>query len=314
VEGKRRAAVESMKVRARVVAGACLHHMGLHEKLLLVRSPIERFWKRRLRSYLTSYYDTVESAEAALYVPELDLVFVCDLKDHMLEPYLQGRAGVYELREIDHFRRRCRAGDQLLDLGANHGFWGFSVARAAGRGTRLVLVEANPVIARRLRRTARFNPAIEATVVECAIGDGIRREATFYLPRAGLSGLGSLVLHDTARTNKYLTEEHTITVPSRALDDLVAAGVVTGMDLVKIDLEQAEDVMVSGAQESFRRFRPRLVMCETSNDSATYRFFRHLGYEDYLLDEAGRPAPVPRDPFWGNIFFARTESRRSESR
>lgn len=297
--------VERLKLRGRRLAGAIVHAAGGYRWLLPVFEPSPTGVRRRLQTYLNLYYSGKETVEVALKVPELDVTFRCDLRDHMLEPWVKGWAPVYELAEIEYVRALAGPGDRIVDLGANHGFWGFSVARAAGQGARLVLVEANPTVVRRLRRTCVLNPGIDATVVECALGDGAVSEIPFFLPRTGLSGLGSIVLHDHAREHGFLEAGRRMVVKARTLDSLVAEGVIDGMDLVKIDLEQAEDLFLEGARKAFCRFRPRFVMCETSSESKTFEFFRDLGYRPYMLDPRGERGALPEERFWGNIFFGR---------
>lgn len=297
-------AIERLKYRARVAAGACLHAAGLYRRLLPVFQPRPAGAARRLQAYLQHYYDQAESAEAELYLQGLGLTVACDIKDHMLWPHLEGKAPVYEQLDIDHCRALVRPGDHILDVGANHGFWGFALARAAGPGAAVYFCEPNPRLQRRVRRTAQLNPGIAARLLPYAIGDGTQDELTFYLPAGSLSGLGSTVLHSHARERGWLSEQRRMTVPSRSIDALVREGAIAGIDLMKIDVEQAEDAVVRGALDALRRFRPRLVMVETSPDSFAAATLRGLGYASYRLDADGRQAPVPPD-FWGNIFFTR---------
>ena len=94
-------------------------------------------------------------------------------------------------------------------------------------------------------------------------------------------------------------------VRSRTLDELAKSGVITAMNLLKIDLEQGEDLMLEGARSAFGSLRPRLVMCETSTASRIHQFWRDLGYRPYRLDEAGAEARLPDGDYWGNVFFTR---------
>ena len=56
---------------------------------------------------------------------------------------------------------------------------------------------------------------------------------------------------------------------SIALDDLVADGVIDRVDFVKLDIEGAEPMALTGAVQVLERFRPRLAL-------ATYHEIDHL--------------------------------------
>ncbi len=242
-----------------------------------------------------------------MFISELGVIFSCDLKDHMLTPYIMNTAPVYEHLEIMHCRSLVKDNDYILDIGANHGFWGFTLARHAGRGAHLYLAEANPTIIRRLKRTAEINTKINSTILPYAIGDGRCERLSFYLPLpnpvGNLSGLGSTVLHDFAVQNEYLREDRRITVEARSINQLMDSGNIAGMDLVKIDVEQAEDAVIAGAMKALRHFRPRLIMVETSIRSRASTALLDLGYDPYVLDSQGQEAGPPSEDYWGNIFF-----------
>jgi len=294
--------IERLKYRARVRVGAALHRLRLYRRLLPVFMPQPSELGRRLQSYLNHYYEQAAHAEADLFLPELGLEFACDIKDHMLWPYLERQKSIYELTEIEHCRGQVRHGDYIVDIGANHGFWGFTLTKQAGPTAKLYLCEANPTIQKRLERTGQINPLIAAQLLPYAISDGTADTLTFYLPAGPLSGLGSTVLHPFATGHGYLSAERQITVPSRSLDALMDEGAIKGMDVVKIDVEQAEDAVVRGGYRALQRFRPRLLMVETSLESSATAALQGLGYGTYCLNEAGQRQPVS-DGFWGNIFF-----------
>jgi len=298
--------LDEARFRGRVGAGALLHRLGLYQRLLPVNQPRPRGVARRLQSYLMNYYAQASCVEADLFVPGLDVTFACDLKDHMLVHYVEGLDPIYELPEIEHCRKQVRPEDHIVDVGANHGFWGLSMARRAGPRARLYLAEANPAILRRLRRTLRLNSGLRAEILPYAIGDGGSETVTFYLPRGNLSGLGSTVLHEYAKQHGYLRAESRTEVPSRSLDGLAAQGRIAGMDLLKIDVERGEDAVIRGARDALGTFRPRLVMMETANHGYAFNALCQMGYRSYRLDGRGEERSVTGgEPFWGNVFFRR---------
>lgn len=290
----------------RIAAGRLLHACGAYRHLLPVYAPHRGRLRQRLLDYLQHYLQSVPSAEADLYLEPLGAWFACDLNDHMLAYYLRNEAPLYECEEIRFWMRQVRPGDHLLDIGANHGLWGVALACAVGGSARLQLFEANPIVAARLRRTIMLNRRITAAVLEGAVTDGRADKITFYRPQGNLSGLGSTVLHGYAAQRGYLKADDRIEVAAHSIDQLMAKGDIVGMDLVKIDVEQAEDAVISGALTALRRFRPRMLMIETGRDSAATRSLVSMGYEVTMLDQSGQERELPEE-YWGNLIFRRTD-------
>ena len=287
---------------ARVKFGEWLYRAGYAQSLFPVFTRSTSGIKRRLLAYLEHYLRTVHAAEMLLELPPLKGQFAVDLNDHMLVPYLYRNAGIYEIAEINFMKSEVRNGDHILDIGANHGLWGVSMAAAAGADSRLHLFEANPRIAKRLKRTLAANTAINARLHEVAVSDGNVEELTFFLPQGNLSGLGSTVLHDFARQRNYLCADDQIRVSATSIDKLSDRGQITAMDVVKIDVEQAEDAVIAGAIRSIQRFKPRLLMIETSLGSQASTELIALGYRASCLVGDRSEGHVPKD-YWGNIFF-----------
>lgn len=281
-----------------------LYRYGAYRQILPLYARAPGNIRKRLLAYLEHYLRSVAAAEATLDLPPLRARFACDLNDHMLFHYLRNEAPIYEIAEIDFFRQQARTGDYLLDIGANHGFWGIGVAVAAGPSSRLYLFEANPKVARRVRRSLCLNETVNGRVHEIAVTDGTAERVRFYRPQGNLSGLGSTVLHDYASQNGYLVQNDYIEVAARSLDQLMDQGEIRGMDMVKIDVEQAEDAVIAGAMRALERFQPRILMVETSAASNATRALCSLGYTATALDSAGKEQELSPG-HWGNLVFRR---------
>lgn len=290
---------QDIRYRARVLLGRWLYQMRAYRRLMPGKPGEGGRIQQRMRAYLDHFLRETSEAEADLDIQPLGARFAVNLNDHMLAPYLRGEATVYEQAEIDFFRRELRSADHLLDIGANHGFWGVSLAKSAGPSAILHLFEANPAIARRLRRTLTLNAGISAALHELAVTDGSSARVRFYRPNATLSGLGSTVLHGV---HNYLDPNDHIDVAANSLDVLMDQGVIAGMDVVKIDVEQAEDAVIAGAARALARFRPRLLMVETAPSSQATQALRGLGYSVSRLDTEGQEQALC-DSRWGNLLF-----------
>jgi FkbM family methyltransferase len=262
---------------------------------------VDRCW-----AYARSYYNRHESLEATLALPEVGATIYCDIRDWLVRPYVDGDSDIYEWPFIRHAMALCRPGDVVLDVGANQGLWSVALGSATGRGGHVVAIDANPVLARRLRRTAALNrDRFGMTVVESAIGDGSAASMRFFLPTASNSGTGSTVLHDYAVKHGFLDEKRGIEVPCVSLDALSERLALDRVDIVKIDVEFGEDALVRGALRTFETHRPRVVVCETGARSAAFDTFIGLGYRASVIDGDTEKGVAP--DYWGTIFFKRAE-------
>jgi FkbM family methyltransferase len=169
-----------------------------------------------------------------------------------------------------------------LDVGAHEGAVLREMVRVAPGG-RHVAWEPLPAFARRLR--SRF-PTVE--VRQAALSDSAGDRAfTHVLGDPGWSGF-------RARPTPRGGPLEAITVRCERLDDALPGGV--SPELIKIDVEGAEEQVLSGAMETLRRHRP-VVVFEHGVGSADHYgttpnrihglFTGSLGYEIHGLDWDG---------------------------
>ncbi|MEU7042557.1 FkbM family methyltransferase [Streptomyces varsoviensis] len=144
-----------------------------------------------------------------------------------------------ELRRLPDL---CPRGGTAVDVGGWYGPWSRAVAR---RADRVVAVEPVPHLARALAATAPRN--VEVVQAAAADRSGV---ATLWLPPGGRGdrGLASLVRRPVHAT--------TLAVPCLALDDLG----LTGVTLLKIDVDGGEAAVLRGARQLLRRERPALFI------------------------------------------------------
>jgi FkbM family methyltransferase len=169
-----------------------------------------------------------------------------------------------------------------LDVGAHEGTVLRSMVRFAPNG-RHTAWEPLPALARRLRE--QF-PSVE--VRDAALSDRAgEREFVHVLDEPGWSGF-------EARPTPGGSAVETITVRCERLDDALPAGIRP--ELIKIEVEGAEEEVLRGATETLRRHRP-IVAFEHGAGSADHYgttplrihelFTGELGYAIHGLDGDG---------------------------
>jgi FkbM family methyltransferase len=163
------------------------------------------------------------------------------LKDQNFSVHLTGRIELAVLHEIA-IEDEYQATDQMqartiVDLGAHIGLATLRLL-AAHPGARVVAVEADPVLASRLRTNVSGLPV---TVVHAAVSAHEGERAFFRADRSSW----------TNSLEQVLPSQERITVPSITLAGLLEELELEQVDLLKIDIEGAEwEVLRDGIPDS----------------------------------------------------------------
>jgi FkbM family methyltransferase len=201
--------------------------------------------------------------------------------------YLRPRAAGIDPALLGLAAELIRPGDTVWDIGANLGLFTFAAAAAAGPAGQVLAVEPDAHLVTLLRRSAAANPGMASvSVLGTAVADQVgvarfhvarRNRSTSYLDGFGTSQAGGS------------REVHT--VPTVTLDWLGQRFPAPGV--IKIDVEEAEVLVLRGAEEVLRQ--GATVICEVAgtNAAAVRDLLRPHGYELYDGDlESARRMPV----------------------
>lgn len=190
--------------------------------------------------------------------------------------------------------RIVRPGDQVWDVGANVGIFGFAAANLAGTNGKVLVIEPDTWLVSLLRRSAQraSGPRADIEVLPVAIGDRVCM-TRFNIARRGraashLAGVGRVQAGGLRET---------ITVPCVTLDWLLEQ--YSPPEVLKIDVEGAENLVLRGGARVLTSARPRIV-CEVGQSLAReiYAAFNDVGYEVIDLDAEGGKTPKPDRAFW----------------
>jgi len=184
-----------------------------------------------------------------------------------------------------------RPGDTVWDIGANLGLFSMAAAVAAGPAGRVLSVEPDVVLVRMLRRSAAASADhAPVEVLPAAVTDrcGFVRFCIAQRNRSTnhVDGFG------TTQTGGVRATE---LVPAFSLDWL--AGHFPPPDILKIDVEGAEALVLSGAAEMLRG-HPRII-CEVAgeNAAAVRDLLAAAGYTLYDGElPASQRSPVDQAP------------------
>ncbi len=206
--------------------------------------------------------------------------------------------GSVDPRLLDWVREFVRPSMNVWDIGANNGVFAFAAAARAGIEGLVVAVEADPFLAGLLRRSSlgakgRRAPVV---VVNAAASDqpGV---AEFAIAMRGRASSHLASVEGSSQAGGIRDVVH---VPTVTMDLLLES--FGRPDLIKIDVERAEDAVLRGACRTLAGARP-VLLCEVGPNAAGHvsAAFKDAGY---LLYDAALPARercVLQRPVWDTL-------------
>lgn len=175
--------------------------------------------------------------------------------------------------------------DLALDIGAN---WGQSIEAFArcSRPKKIMAFEPNQELAGRLRRTYADDPSVEVA------GYGLSDSAgsmELFIPRYrnfvfdGLASLDEAEAREwlSARSMKFYRSD-LVSVDCQKVELRTVDSLGVSPDLVKIDVQGAEEAVVRAGMETFRRCRP--VMIIENPPEGVVKLLGEIGLKPYLFD------------------------------
>lgn len=143
-------------------------------------------------------------------------------------------------------------GDVFYDVGANVGFFSLLAARAVGSAGSVVAFEPVAANAQLVRSNARANGMDNVVCIETAVSDRSGRADLHVARHPGGATL--------AEAGAPPDLEATRSVRAVSLDDALQSGSVPQPDVIKIDVEGAEDLVLAGMSDLMAESRPALVV------------------------------------------------------
>ncbi len=207
--------------------------------------------------------------------------------------------GVWGPHDVRLFRRLIRAGDYIIDVGANLGHHTVLLSRLVGPAGSVLAVEPQTLMYQLLNANLVLNGCTNVTAERCAAGE----EAGFVKlwPVDYTVGDNYGALGVSRQEGRLVMEHGGETVPVLRLDELVARLGWQKLDFMKVDAQTYDLYVLLGAEGTVRSKRP-LIFVEVSpywmrRTGYDYReIYRFLQRMDYLVYEPHRsldePAPV----------------------
>jgi FkbM family methyltransferase len=189
----------------------------------------------------------------------------------------------YERPNFLFFKKMCKPGMNIIDIGAHVGLYSVYMQKLSGGN--VYGFEPTPSTVSVLKKTIALNKAgSNIEVIEAAVSD-ITGKARFKIDSQRASVSNSLVEYN--RTEKMETSE----VEVISIDDFVAKRKIK-IDFIKIDAEGAELSVLRGAQNTLLDQRPVMILAlhpeaiaaRNETNEMIWHFLKKMNYS-ILYDE-----------------------------
>jgi FkbM family methyltransferase len=176
----------------------------------------------------------------------------------------------YNAPDIKFLTEGAPPGSTFVDIGCNIGLYTLACAQTAGTNGRVIAIDANPLMAARLRYNVRASGFSNVSVFDCAVSD--------TQTRADLS----IAKEDVAIVAIAESEHGAIAV--RTLADILSDSGISAIHGLKIDIEGHEDKALAPYLENAPESGlPKRIVIETAADGDDYpackAAFAKRGYE-----------------------------------
>ena len=203
-------------------------------------------------------------------------------------PMMLARAvRVYEPAKLKALQRVLRPGMTFVDVGGNKGDFALLAAKATQDRARVLCIEPEPGNVSWIRKSVARNHYASIEVLAVALAEADGDETLFLGPKSGW--------HTLVKDPSVAIGE--ITVPTRTLDGVLAERGIDQVDVIKIDVEGAEDRVLAGGVRAFGGSNPMTVLLDLhpgrADTLAVCRRLTDWGFEFRAAGDLTKPAPAP---------------------
>ena len=160
--------------------------------------------------------------------------------------------GLFEVGETRAVTEYLKPGMNIVDVGANIGYYTALGSVCAGPSGRVIAFEPSPYAYERLRHLVARNRLTNVTTIQMALSDR-KGKANLNLPK-------NAAIH--APTLLPLADSDSVSIEVTTLDEVACDLKLDHIDFLKIDVEGLEPRVLRGARGLLAAGRVKSVLCE----------------------------------------------------
>ena len=211
--------------------------------------------------------------------------------------------------ELAILERLLSPGKTFIDAGANFGIYTMVASKLVGQAGRVIAFEPTAESFEVLRRNIALNGLTNVVAVQAALSD---KAGTAWLHYGTDPVRNSLGKDPSANGGgEYVTTE--------SLDNVLQRAEVKRVDVIKMDVEGAEELVLRGADKVLTSMRPVIIYevnaeasghLGLSKNGAT-SLLERLDYEFFVDGQTGASGPAGPSPGYFNVLAIPREMQRS---
>lgn len=210
------------------------------------------------------------------------LLLSTDSEDWSLNEMYWNGFDAADRQDLAIFRALAASARTVIDIGANLGLFALAAARENGSAA-VHAFEPLPDAHRLLERVIQLNGLGNVTAHRLALSDA-EGASTLYVPHKEAGHV-----RDASLVEGWREGCEAVPVTLTTLDAFARTRGLSGIDLIKIDVETAEPMVLGGARETLRRDRPA-ILCEVLHGTAEdelQKVMDGLGYRYFWSSPEG---------------------------
>lgn len=210
--------------------------------------------------------------------------------------------GTFDQFLFDYIDRTTWSGKVIYDVGAHIAYHTLNFAQRVGEDGRVFSFEPHPMHLDRIKLNLSRNADLAArvTLLPVAASDNTGHLDLFSTEEVEGGGSSASFIEgaSTPFPRSLYKQYQSTKVETVRLDDLIEAGKCLPPDLLKIDVEGAESLVIEGAIETLRKYKPRIVIEVHSlpNMLRLTTLLLPMGYSFIILEEEDRRCFVAVEP------------------
>jgi FkbM family methyltransferase len=188
--------------------------------------------------------------------------------------------------ELFYIESVLSPGKTFVDAGANVGIYTLVAGRIVGETGRVFAFEPSIQSLPALRKNIELNGLTNVVAFPVALSHISGRAKLYHGPNPGLNSLGK----------EISWPEDTEEITTETLDDMVERGYIDHVDVIKVDVQGAEELVLRGAHKVLTTMHPTIIFEIFPEGTIPLRlapygaweFLAGLGYEFSVVDWLGR--------------------------
>jgi FkbM family methyltransferase len=271
---------------------------------------VRRYWLAKQRSYKETVHRRLQKIlveDPVIHIDQFEGSFGLDVRSDLFARQILDEN--YESELIPFCRRFLAPGRDVIDVGANVGFYSVFFARLIQDSQKVLSVEPTTSALKRLYRNLQRNDVEDRVIVYEGVASNCEETIQINVieGKEEYSTVGK-VKHPSVTGLTYTTQE----VKSAMLDTLVAK---YSLDpgFIKIDVEGAEKGVIEGCRKTLETHRP-VILSELSdsllkaNGTSAQEVITLIQQYDYLVIDPCFPTTVPGYREYGDILCVPKEA------